>query len=192
MFTGIISHLGIIKKKTATKLLIQAENDICSKLAEGMSISINGICLTVTSYDDSSFAIDYMPETAKKTTIAFLQEGDKVNLELPATPQTFLAGHIVQGHIDGVGKISKIQEEGNSHIISITFPGLLQKYIVEKGSVTINGISLTVIDIHGDILRVGIIPHTWSKTMLHTVQENIYVNIEVDVIAKHIERLIKH
>ncbi len=151
MFTGIITHLGTIKEKTASDLTISAGSQLINKLTLGASISVNGICLTVVAWDDKTFTINFMPETAKKTTIHSLNQMDTVNLELPATPETFLAGHIVQGHVDAVGKITKIENEGNSRIVTVSFPESLDKYIVDKGSIALNGISLTVISVNCSI-----------------------------------------
>ncbi len=191
MFTGIITHLGRVKEKTENSLVIETDSELIGKLTEGMSVAVNGICLTVVSHDMSSFTIDFMPETAKRSNIQYLQRENLVNLELPATSETFLAGHIVQGHVDAVGKIKSIEEKGNSHIFTFSIPAEISKYIVEKGSTTINGISLTVIDVSDDYFTVGIIPHTWGKTMLHQTKIGDYVNIEVDVLAKYIEKLLR-
>jgi riboflavin synthase len=116
---------------------------------------------------------------------------DCVNLELPATPTTLLSGHIVQGHIDCIAKIDKISVEGNSQIFQFAIPKNISKYLVKKGSICVNGISLTIINCSDDFFTVGIIPHTWEKTMLHTTKIGDLVNIEVDVLAKYIEKLIK-
>lgn len=190
MFTGIITHLGKVKEKTSTKLVINTETDLLQKVTLGMSVAVNGICLTAVAFDETSFAIEFMPETAAKTNIHKLDAGSLVNLELPATSETFLAGHIVQGHVDAVGKITSIKEQGNSRIITLSIPEDINKYIVDKGSITVNGISLTVIDVDDKYFTIGIIPHTWERTMLHTAKENDMVNLEVDVLAKYLEKLL--
>jgi len=190
MFTGIITHLGTVTKKTNTRLTVATETQLVKLLTKGMSISVDGICLTVVSSKKDSFSIDFMPETAKKSNINSLEAGSEVNLELPATPTTLLAGHIVQGHVDAVGKITSIKPAGNSHIFAITIPKELSKYIVDKGSISVNGISLTVISITDNHFTIGIIPHTWEHTMLRSAKEGDHVNIEVDAIAKHIEKLV--
>ena len=192
MFTGIISHLGTITKKTADSLSVKAEKSLMSRLSLGMSVAVNGICLTVVKHDDSEFIIEFMPETAQKTNIDAWNVSDIVNLELPATPETMLAGHIVQGHVDGLGLIKDITKEGVSNIVAISVDDALTKYIVPKGSITINGISLTVISIADSVLTVGIIPHTWQHTNLHAMRKGDYVTIEVDVFAKYVEKLIKN
>jgi riboflavin synthase len=191
MFTGIITDLGKVIQKTDGRLRIQIEESFSQKLSDGMSVSVNGICLTVVAFDTNSFSIDFMPETSTRTTINYLQANDLVNLELPATPTTFLAGHIVQGHVDAVGKITSIEEVENSRVFTIQFASDLGKYIVEKGSITVNGISLTVIAIGEDRFTIGIIPHTWDKTMLHETQVGDHVNLEADVLAKYLEKLIQ-
>ncbi len=190
MFTGIITHSGKIKEKTTNRLIIEVNDDFQKKLTSGMSVAVNGICLTVVSYDERSFTIDFMPETAKRTNIQYLQKGKLVNLELPATSETFLAGHIVQGHIDAIGKITEIDKQENSYIFTFEIPENISKYIVEKGSIAVNGISLTVIEITDEYFTVGIIPHTWKNTTLHTATIGDFVNLEVDVLAKYLEKLI--
>lgn len=190
MFTGIISHLGTIKEKTSDSLLIEAPNDLYKKLTLGMSVAVDGICLTVATLKNPSvFTINFMPETENKTNIKYFKSGDLVNLELPVTAETLFAGHIVQGHVDNVSQILNIAEEGNSHIFTFNIDSKISKYLVDKGSVAVNGISLTVIKAHNDTFTVGIIPHTWDHTMLHRAKTGNYVNIEVDVLAKYLEKL---
>lgn len=182
--------MGTVVSKTESQLEIKASGNFMQKISEGLSISINGICLTIISFNEESFLVDFMPETEKKTNINSLQPNDQVNIELPVTPKTFLSGHIVQGHVDGIGILKQIQEKGNSRILKISVPENTSKYLVQKGSVALNGISLTVIDIVDNFLIVGIIPMTWGKTMLNNIKEGDQINIEVDILAKYIERLI--
>ncbi len=191
MFTGIISHLGSISRKETDQLIITAPEDLIKKLSLGMSIAVDGICLTVTSFSakENVFSIDYMPETAHRTNIQHLHDGDLVNLELPVTAETLFAGHIVQGHVDDVAQIQEIKNDGNSRVFRFSINPKIAKYIVEKGSITVNGISLTVIEVGEDFFTVGIIPHTWEVTMLHTMKVGDFVNIEVDILAKYLERL---
>ena len=191
MFTGIITHLGRIAKKTDASLLIKTDAELIGQLSKGASIAVNGVCLTVVDLEESSFQVEYMPETADKTNIKYLQADNQVNLELPATASSLLSGHIVQGHVDGVAKLESISGEGNSHILKFSIAKELTKYLVEKGSVTVNGISLTIIACGQDFFTVGIIPHTWDKTMLHSLDSGEFVNLEVDVLAKYIEKLVK-
>jgi len=191
MFTGIITNLGKVISKSENKLMIKTDQALIRKLSKGTSIAVDGICLTVVDLIKNSLSIDFMPETAKKTNIKYLQTGSLVDLELPATASSFLSGHIVHGHIDGVAKLETVVQEGNSYILKFSIPKDLSKYIVEKGSIAVNGISLTVIDIGDKFFTVGIIPHTWDKTMLHTIKLGDHVNVEVDILAKYLEKLIK-
>ncbi|HSX09708.1 MAG TPA: riboflavin synthase [Candidatus Saccharimonadales bacterium] len=191
MFTGIITHLGTVKKKTQTDLTITTDKELINRLQQGASIAVDGICLTVVSKDETDFTINFMPETAKKTNIQYFQTGTEVNLELAATIETLFSGHIVQGHVDGTGTIKSIEEQGNSHLFTITIPEELNKYIVEKGSICLNGISLTVISVSATEFTVGIIPHTLQKTMLHAARVGDVVNLEVDAIAKYVEKIVQ-
>ena len=183
-------HLGKVMEATDTRLVVQTNKDFLKKLSRGISVAMDGICLTVISYDKKSFMINFIPETFKRTNIQYLQKNSLVNLELPANSETFLSGHVVQGHVDAVGKIKSIERKGNSRIITFSIPKNISKYIVEKGSITVNGISLTVIDITRNYFTVGIIPHTWDNTMLHAAKAGDSVNLEVDVLAKYLEKLI--
>ncbi len=191
MFTGIITHLGKIKDKTENNLTIKTGNDLIARLSIGASIAVDGICLTVVGFDKDSFWLDFIPETEAKTNIKYLKVGDPVNLELPATASSLLSGHIVQGHIDGVAKLINATKVGNSHILKFSIPNILSKYIVPKGSIAVNGISLTVIETEKDQFSVGIIPHTWDNTMLHTLKVGDFVNIEADLLTKYMEKLLK-
>lgn len=191
MFTGIISHTGKFINKKNQVFNFRAEESICKKLAEGASIAVNGVCLTVCKkLLKTSFSIAVMPETIKKTMLGSLQENELVNLELPMTPEGFFAGHIVQGHIDGTGVVTDIAPEGNSRLMKITVSQEVSKYIVEKGSIALNGISLTVINGEKTFFTVGIIPYTWKYTMLQQIEIGDRINIETDIIAKYLEKLV--
>ncbi len=191
MFTGIITNLGKLEKRTESIYTFRAAKEFVQKMEEGTSVSVNGVCLTVNAAPiEELFSIEVMPETQKKTMLGEIQTGDTVNLELPVTPNTFLSGHIVQGHVDAVGEITNTKQEDNSYILTITLSKNLTKYIVAKGSITVNGISLTVIEAGADFFTIGIIPYTWENTMLHTVKKGDSVNIEVDVLAKYLEKLV--
>lgn len=190
MFSGIISNLGQITAKKNNLLQISADKKFLDLFKLGDSISVNGICLTAVQKDKKSFSADFMPETENKTNLKYLKKGDMVNLELPVSPNSFLSGHILQGHIDTLSRLVDIKKEGNSRILKFETPSVFLKYIVEKGSIAVNGISLTVIDAGNDFFTVGIIPHTWKNTMLNTIKTGDYVNIEVDILGKYIERLL--
>ena len=191
MFTGIITNLGKVLNKTGSQLTIETDKKFVKTLEKGSSAAINGICLTVVSKTVDSFTVEYMPETEKRTNLKYLNINNLVNLELPATPTTFLSGHIVQGHIDGVATLESIVEEGSSHILKFSIPESLFKYIVQKGSITVNGISLTVVGISNNLFTVGIIPHTWKNTSLQNIKVGGVVNVEVDILAKYLERLLQ-
>ncbi len=192
MFTGIISNLGKLNFKEGAKFTFSAPASFCKKLQKGTSISVNGTCLTILKKPtQTSFSVEIMPETIKKTTFASLSKNDLVNLELPLTPQDFLSGHIVQGHIDTISKILSIKKVGNSHILKFSIPKGFKKYIVEKGSIAVNGISLTIIKTTKNNFTVGIIPYTWENTMLHILKPADVVNIEIDILAKYVRKLLK-
>lgn len=191
MFTGIITHLGKVVKKEKAVFTFSADDSLTKQLEAGTSIAVNGVCLTVLEKPQTyEFSVEIMPETQQKTNMSTLKENDLVNLELPATTNSFLSGHIVQGHIDTTAKIIEIKEDGNSHLMTFSINPEFTKYIIEKGSITVNGIALTVITKTNDQFAVGIIPHTWQHTMLHTTKINDQVNIEVDVLAKYIENFV--
>ncbi|HXK38713.1 MAG TPA: riboflavin synthase [Candidatus Paceibacterota bacterium] len=191
MFTGIITHTGTVVDKKRNTLAIYAGRDILRALKKGGSIAVDGVCLTVTAKNASSFSADVMSETFKRTDFSSLTAKSIVNLELPATPRTFLSGHIVEGHIDGVGTVKAIKKDGTQFTLSISVPRELSRYISPKGSVTVNGVSLTVISARPGSFSVGIIPHTWESTAFHTLKPSGPVNIEVDILAKYVERFFR-
>lgn len=191
MFTGIIANLGKLKKVNKSTYTISSNWSFLAKLRKGESIAVNGICLTVVFKYKDSFSVECMSETKTKTNLKYLRVGDLINLELPATANSLLSGHIVQGHIDGVGRLDGIKRQGKSHILKFSISENIAQYIVSKGSIAINGISLTVIEAGKDFFTVGIVPYTWKYTMLHTIKLGNYVNIEVDILAKYAEKLLK-
>ncbi len=190
MFTGIITHVGRVFNKTKTSLIIKTDKNFLTGLEKGASVAIDGICLTVVTNNKNSFEVNVMSETASRTNIRYVQSGNLVNLELPATANSFLSGHIVQGHIDGTAKLQDIIHQGNSHIFKFSIPNSLSQYIVEKGSIAVNGISLSIVGVAKNYFTVGIIPHTWKKTTLHIIKVGDFVNIEVDILAKYVEKLL--
>lgn len=191
MFTGIITQLGTCAERSADGLKLDCSKELASSLAIGSSISVNGVCLTVTELGESSFAADVMAETWQRTALGQLKVDDTVNLELPLGVDGRFDGHIVQGHVDGTGEIISIKPDGNSHIFTITASQDLTRYMIDKGSVTLNGISLTVIGVADDRFSVGIIPHTFTHTMLRQASVGDAVNIEVDIMAKYFMKFIK-
>jgi riboflavin synthase len=191
MFTGIINNLGKVREINGARLTVRTDRDFANRLYEGASVAIDGICLTVVDKNEDLFSIEVMPETVDRTNFKYLQPGNILNLEMPAAPESYLAGHIVQGHIDTAVPLQNISDQGNSRILKFSVPESLSKYIVEKGSIAVNGVSLTIIESGKDYFTVGIIPHTWEQTMFHSLKVGDFANIEVDVLAKYIEKLIK-
>ncbi len=191
MFTGIITHTGVVSAIDRSKIAIQAGRAILHAVELGASMSVDGVCLTVVSKNKDIFTAHMMPETMKRTILSTLHMGMKVNLELPATPSSFLSGHLVEGHVDGVGTVEKISVRGHDRVLSIALLPSLSRYVVKKGAVAVNGISLTVIESRRAQFTVGIIPHTWKNTMLYTLSIGDRVNIEVDVLAKYIEKFVR-
>ncbi len=192
MFTGIITHLGKFEKKEKNRFFFSVPHSFLDLIHPGDSVAINGACLTVLKKAKGQFSVDIMPQTLKKTMLGTLRPKALVNLELPATPRSFLAGHIVQGHIDGTGKLTEIKKKGNSRMLEFVVESSLMKYIVNQGSITVNGISLTVIEAKKKSFTVGIIPYTWEHTMLNGVKVGEVVNVEVDILAKYAEKISKY
>lgn len=193
MFTGIVEEIGTIQKinwgSNSAKLSIQAKK-ILEDIKIGDSIATNGICLTVTAYSESSFEVDVMPETMKRTTLKQLSVGDLVNLERAMQLKDRFGGHIVSGHIDGIGEIRRITPYDNAILYKIKIDSKLSKYVIEKGSITIDGISLTVISIQNDLVELSIIPITQRDTILKDKLVGEYVNVECDMVGKYIEKLV--
>lgn len=188
MFTGIVEEIGTILK-IGSSLKISA-SEILKDVHIGDSIAVNGICLTVTEFDTSSFTVDAMPETYKRTALKRLSCGSKVNLERAMAANGRFGGHIVSGHIDGTGRISDYRNDGNAIWMTVTTDRELLKYIAPKGSVAIDGVSLTVVDSLNDSFSVSLIPHTSSVTTLTSHRSGDIVNIETDVLAKYIGHML--
>lgn len=191
MFTGIIKYLGVVEKKEGFFFTFKSSPALLKQLHQGVSLAINGVCLTVLKKYQDNFAVEVMPETLNRTMLGSLEKDDYVNLELPATLNTFLSGHITLGHIDGTARLTGIIEKGNSRILKFKIDASLQKYIASKGSIAINGISLTVIESKKSFFTVGVIPYTWDNTMLHQLKTGDPVNIEADIIARYVERMLR-
>lgn len=194
MFTGIIQAIGIIKNIQYTdldaKLSIQTPQDFLAGVQLGDSIAVNGVCLTVTKLDNIIFMADISQESLQRTTFNQLKTGDKVNLEPALTPQTSLGGHIVTGHVDGVGILLEKINVGLSTKLIIQAPSILAKYIAEKGSICIDGVSLTVNTVTVTKFELNIVPHTLATTTLGNLKSGQALNLEVDIIARYLERLL--
>lgn len=189
MFIGIVNNIGAVSNKTRTTLVIKTDKNFLARLEKGMSVAVDGICLTVVAHNKNSFEVNTMPETINKTNIKYLRSGNLVNLELPATANSFLSGHILEGHIDTTGRLRSLTKKNNSRTLKISIPKPFLRYIVAKGSIAVNGISLTVVEVDKDYFSVGIIPYTWKKTMFHVIRAGDMVNVEVDILAKYVEKL---
>lgn len=193
MFTGIIQEVGTIREilpGEAYKLRIGAQK-ILSDIEIGDSISVDGACLTVVQFDRVSFEVDAMPETIEKTTLKYLQFGSKVNLESSLRLGDKLGGHWVAGHVDGTGKILSTRRAGNAILYKFSISPDLAEQLVPKGSIAVDGISLTIIECERDSFTVGLVPHTLQNTTLGEKSIGSHVNIETDVIGKYIHRYLK-
>ena len=189
MFTGIIETLGTVRSLRDGYGLIIGTTEIAAKLNVGESISINGACLTVVDVTSNDFSVDIVPETFKRTTLGHVQLDDMVNLETALVMGDGFGGHLVQGHVDGFGTVEKVEIEGSSHIIFIEADATIMKYIVEKGFIAVDGVSLTVVTESTTHFAVAVIPHTYEHTTLKFRTVGHFVNLEVDMLAKYVERL---
>lgn len=192
MFTGIVEEMGEVESvtKSADTYVLRIRADkVISGTAEGDSIAVNGLCLTVTGIDGGCFTADVMPESLRRSSLSALKKGDSVNLERALTLSSRLGGHIVTGHIDGTGTIIKYKKEANAVWITVSAPENVMRYIAPKGSAAIDGVSLTVADAGEGWFRVSVIPHTGAKTVLLKKREGDSVNLECDIIGKYVEKL---
>jgi riboflavin synthase len=192
MFTGIIEELGAVRSidhhDAGARLIV--EGRIAARLTEGASIAVNGVCLTALHPDAASFAADLAPETLRASNLGDLRAASPVNLELPVTPSTLLSGHIVQGHVDGVGELLSLESLGSGNFwLRVRIPRDLDRYVVYKGSLAIDGISLTVAAIEDRVASITIIPHTYSSTTLGAHKTGDRLNLECDILAKYLEKL---
>lgn len=192
MFTGIIQEVGIVSKAEkdgpGLKLSLEAPR-LAPKLKIGDSLAVNGCCLTVVEIKPPQVSFQAVPETIKRTVMGLLKKGDPVNLELPLTLSEPLGGHFVQGHVDGIAQILKLEPEGEGARLRVRIPEALAAYVVEKGSIALDGISLTVAEIEGDEVEVALIPHTLQNTCLRSKKADDYLHVEVDMLAKYVEKL---
>jgi riboflavin synthase len=193
MFTGIVEELGEIvaldRDGDSARLTVRGPL-VVSDAVHGASIAVNGVCLTVVDVKDDAFTVDVMKETLDRSSLAALAPGSAVNLERPVRPADRLGGHIVQGHVDGVGEIVSREPGERWEVVTIGLPADLARYVVDKGSITVDGISLTVVEAREDAFTVALIPTTLELTTLGRKQAGDPVNLEVDVVAKYVERLV--
>ena len=194
MFTGIIEEVGTIRTIATARDGARVEvaaRAVLSDAKLGDSIAVNGVCLTVVALAADAFSADVSAETLRRTSLRQARAGSRVNLERPVTPSTRLGGHIVQGHVDGAGSFLEARASGEGWIVRIGFPPALGRYIVEKGSIAVDGISLTVATLGDPWFEIAIIPHTWKMTNLSSLARGDAVNLEVDIIAKYVERMMQ-
>jgi riboflavin synthase len=193
MFTGIVEELGeVVALEPAgdsARLTVRGPL-VVSDAVHGASIAVNGVCLTVTDLKDGAFTVDVMKETLDRSSLAGLEPGSPVNLERPVRPTDRLGGHIVQGHVDGVGRVVSREPGDRWEVVTVEPPQRLSRYIAEKGSITVDGVSLTVVEARDDAFTIALIPTTLELTTLGRKGPGDPVNLEVDVVAKYVERLV--
>ncbi len=188
MFTGIIEEVGTVNSVRPGRLVITASK-VLQGLEPGGSIAVNGVCLTITGLDTGSFAVDMMPETLKRSNLGLLSAGDRVNLERPLPLGGLLGGHLVQGHIDATGRVASIRWDGEAMVVRFEAPPGVMRYIVEKGFIAVDGVSLTVAAKDTSSFQVSVVDYTRQHTTLGNRQVGDSVNLEVDIIAKYVEQL---
>jgi len=191
MFTGIVAAVGKVRSaqpgSQGVRMVIEAAGLELDDVALGDSIAVNGVCLTVTALDAQTFAVDVSPETIA-CTVGF-EPGGAVNLEKALRLSDRLGGHLVSGHVDGTGEVVEFEPVGDNRLLAVRVPRALSRYVAQKGSITINGVSLTVNAIEGDVFSVNLIPHTLAQTNLRQLASGVRVNLEVDLLARYVERI---
>lgn len=193
MFTGIIEELGrvrVVEPNGENARIVVAAHTVTEDTKHGDSIAVNGVCLTALDIQKDSFAADVSRETLDRSTLGRLKAGAAVNLERAVTPATRLGGHMVQGHVDATGRFTSVQNHEGSWTVRISYPPDIARYLVFKGSVAVEGISLTIANLTDDYFEIAIIPKTWEVTNFSQLQPGDEVNLEVDVIAKYVERIL--
>lgn len=193
VFTGLIEEVGALRRVNAihdgARLEVAAQR-VLEGVALGDSIAVNGVCLTVTGFTKESFHVDAVPETMRRTNLGKLRVGDRVNLERALAVGARFGGHIVSGHVDGTGRLQRRDPDGNAVVLTVQAVPALMRYIADKGSVCVDGVSLTVMDVTDKAFRVSVIPHTGTATTLLLSPVGAMLNLECDVIAKYVERLL--
>jgi len=193
MFTGLVQDIGvvagIVRDDDGARLSIAAE--LAAELADGDSVAVAGVCLTATALEPGRFDADVMNQTLALTALGQLEPGGRVNLEPALRASDRLGGHIVQGHVDAVGTVASVVDDGFARRVRVALPDGLERYVVERGSIALNGVSLTVADVVGSVLEVSLIPETLERTTFGELGEGSKVNVEVDVLARHAERLLQ-
>jgi riboflavin synthase len=193
MFTGLVADLGTVAtlEATADGVRLRVRSELAGELAEGDSVAVNGVCLTATDVGDGQFSADVMHETLRRSALAEVRAGAKVNLELALRADARLGGHVVQGHVDGLGAVRSVREDGFARVVTVEADQALLRYVVEKGSIAVQGVSLTVARIDEESFDVSLIPETLERTTLGSAAPGTPVNLEVDILAKYVEKLIQ-
>ena len=193
MFTGLVADLGTVARAERADggARITIETELAAELGQGDSVAVNGVCLTATEVGDGSFAADVMNETLARSSLARIEAGSPVNLELPLRATDRLGGHVVQGHVDGLGTVTSTFDDGFARRVEVAAPRELLRYVVHKGSIAVDGVSLTVAELNSESFTVSLIPETLQRTNLGTLVPGSTVNLEVDVLAKYVERLVR-
>jgi riboflavin synthase len=194
MFTGLVADLGHVARvdRTADGVRLTVESPLARELGEGDSVAVNGVCLTAVGICGDRFGADVMHETLRRSSLGDVDEGGRVNLELALRADARLGGHMVQGHVDGVGAVTGVREEGFARVVSIEAPPDLLRYVVEKGSIAVDGVSLTVAEVGDTTFAVSLIPETLQRTNLGGAAPGTPVNLEVDILAKYVEKIMAH
>jgi riboflavin synthase len=187
VFTGLVAGTGTVRSLNHGRL--EVDTELAEELSPGDSISVNGVCLTALDPTAQGFSADVMPETLRRSSLGPLGPGDAVNLELPLRAGDRLGGHVVQGHVDGTGTVEEVREEGFARVVRVAAPRELLRYVVEKGSIAVDGVSLTVSAVDDDTFEVSLIPETLERTTFGSAAPGRTVNLEVDVFAKYVEKL---
>ena len=192
MFTGLVEDLGTVAAVDATAdgARLTVRSRLAGKLGEGDSVAVNGVCLTAVAVGDGSFGADVMHETLRRSSLGEAREGARVNLELALRADGRLGGHVMQGHVDGVGTIEAVRQDGFARVVTISADAALLRYVVEKGSIAVDGVSLTIATVDEDGFDVSLIPETLERTSLGAAAPGTPVNLEVDILAKYIEKLL--
>jgi riboflavin synthase len=192
MFTGLVETTARVCRvdPDGDGVRLEVETPLAAELSQGDSIAVNGVCLTAVDPDASRFRADVMAETLRRSSLGPLAEGDSVNVELPLRAGDRLGGHMVQGHVDGTGTVARVADEGFARLVTVDAPEELLRYVVEKGSIAVDGVSLTVAGVNGTSFTVSLIPETLERTTLGEAAPGRVVNLEVDVLAKYVEKLV--
>jgi len=191
VFTGLVAGTGTVDtlERDGDGMRLRVRSELAGELSAGDSIAVNGVCLTAVEPDAAGFSADVMSETLRRSSLGPLTSGDAVNLELPLRAGDRLGGHVVQGHVDGVGTVDSVRDEGFSRVVRVSAPAETLRYVVEKGSIAVDGVSLTVSAVDGQAFEVSLIPETLERTTLGEAEPGRMLNLEVDVLAKYVEKL---